>query len=139
MSDSDGGDDLEAIRERKRENLRREAGEDGAATGGTDEPIHVQGADHYRRLLEEHHVVLVDFYADWCGPCKLLEPTVEEVAAESDAAVLKVDIDEHQGLAQEMGVRGVPTLFVYADGEVSDQVVGVKEKAEIESMLRAAA
>ena len=147
MSDSQSDDELDELRERKLEELKRKASgepvptEDGGAAGGTgapDEPIHVEGPEHYRELVQSHDVALVDFYADWCGPCKMIEPAVEQLAAETDAAVLKVDIDAHQGLARDMQVQGVPTLYVYSDGEVAERVVGVKEKHQLRSMIEAA-
>lgn len=95
------------------------------------EPIHIEDADHLSDLVEEHAVVLVDYYADWCGPCKMLEPTVEEIAAETDAVVLKVDIDELQELAQERGIQSVPTLEFYANGEQAERLIGVQDKANL--------
>jgi thioredoxin 1 len=142
MSEGDPEESIEDVRDRKMEELKREAGADGSAgpTGDApDEPIHVESTEHYRELLDAHDLVLVDFYADWCGPCKMIAPVVEELAAETSAAVAKVDIDVHQGLAQDTGVRGVPTLVMYADGEVHDRVVGVQEKAALASMIRSAA
>ncbi|MFB6156135.1 MAG: thioredoxin [Haloferacaceae archaeon] len=99
------------------------------------EPVHVESADHFEELLGEYDVVLVDYHADWCGPCKMLEPTVEEIAAETSAAVLKVDIDELQGLAQQKGIRSVPTLEFYADGERAERVVGVRDKDELVDVI----
>jgi thioredoxin 1 len=128
MSDSE---DIERIRERKREKLAER-------TGAPDEPIHVEGADHLAELLEAHGVALVDFYADWCGPCKMLAPTVAEIAAETEAVVLKVDIDAHQGLAAEYQVQGVPTVYLFDDGEISDRMVGVQDKATLLEKVRAA-
>jgi len=101
------------------------------STGEQTEPIHVEDADHLNELVEEHAVVLVDYYADWCGPCKMLEPTVEEIAAETDAVVLKVDIDELQSLAQERGIQSVPTLEFYANGEQAERLIGVQDKANL--------
>ncbi|XVH31321.1 thioredoxin [Haloferacaceae archaeon DSL9] len=106
------------------------------STQSLAEPIRVESADEFADLIDEHEIVLVDYYADWCGPCKMLEPTVEAVAAESDAAVLKVDIDALRDLAEEKGIRSVPTLEFYRDGESVDRVVGVQEK---ESLLDAIA
>jgi thioredoxin 1 len=88
----------------------------------------VKSQDHLDELVADHDVVLVDFHADWCGPCKMLEPTVEEIAAETDAVVLKVDIDELQDLARDAGVRSVPTLQFYADGEQAKRLIGVQDK-----------
>ena len=80
-------------------------------------------------------VRLKDFYADWCGPCKMLEPTVEELASETDAAVLKVDIDELQDLAKDAGVRSVPTLEFYKNGSKQDSVVGVQDKDDLLAVI----
>ncbi len=103
--------------------------------GKPTEPIHVESAEHLQDLVTSHDVVLVDFWAEWCGPCKMLEPTVEELAAETDAVVLKVDIDEHQDLAREEGIRSVPTLQFYKNGEQVERVIGVQDKADLENVI----
>jgi thioredoxin 1 len=95
------------------------------------EPIHVESEAHLRDLVAENDVVLVDFHADWCGPCKMLEPTVKEIAAETDAVVAKVDIDELQELARNESVRSVPTLQFYAGGERAERFVGVQSKEKL--------
>jgi thioredoxin 1 len=100
----------------------------GMSTAQPGEPIHVESGEHLDELVAEHDVVLVDFHADWCGPCKMLEPTVEEIAAETDVAVLKIDIDELQDVAREAGVRSVPTLQFYKGGEEAKRVIGVQDK-----------
>ena len=97
----------------------------------TAEPIHVEDESHFADLLESNALVLVDYYADWCGPCKMLEPTVEEIAAETEAAVLKVDIDELQEFASSKGIRSVPTLEFYHNGESVDRVIGVQDKDDL--------
>jgi len=78
---------------------------------------------------------LVDFYADWCGPCQMLEPVVESIAADTDATVAKVDVDANQGLAAEYGVRGVPTLVLFADGEPAERLVGMQDEARLRSAI----
>jgi thioredoxin 1 len=140
MSGTDEADDeeLEAIREQKREELLSEEESGGAAGAASGEPIHIDGADHLESVLAEHDVVLADFYADWCGPCKMLAPTIEEIAAEEDATVVKIDIDANQPLAQRFGVRGVPTVHLFRDGEPAEEWVGVKEKGTYVSAIRAA-
>ncbi|WP_435070259.1 thioredoxin [Haloplanus sp. C73] len=105
------------------------------STGEQTEPIHVESADHLSELVEDNAIVLVDYYADWCGPCKMLEPTVEEIAAETDAVVLKVDIDELQELAQDRGIQSVPTLEFYANGEQAERLIGVQDKDTLVSMI----
>ena len=79
--------------------------------------------------------MLADFYADWCGPCQMLEPVVESVAADTDATVATVDVDANQGLAAEHGVRGVPTLLLFADGEPVERLVGMQEEARLRSVI----
>jgi len=105
------------------------------STGEQTEPIHVESAEHLSELVGDNAVVLVDYYADWCGPCKMLEPTVEEIAAETEAVVLKVDIDELQGLAQDRGIQSVPTLEFYANGEQAERLIGVQDKDTLVSMI----
>ncbi len=104
-------------------------------TETTAAPIHVESADHLQQLVGEHDVVLVDYYADWCGPCKMLEPTVEEIATETDAVVAKVDIDELQDLAQKQGIRSVPTLQFYANGAIEQSVIGVQDKSDLVEVI----
>jgi thioredoxin 1 len=143
MSD-DTESERERIRRQKREELLAERGDDsdagshtGTDTGANapDEPVHVGANRSLETVVADHDTVLVDFYADWCGPCQMLEPAVESVAAETDAAVAKVDIDAHQGLAQQHGVRGVPTLVLYRDGEVAERLVGMQDEATLRELV----
>lgn len=126
------------IRERKRREL--EARLDGSADAGgddpsPDEPIVIRDEDHFASIIERYPVVLVDCHAEWCGPCKMLEPTVTGLAAQTDAAVAKVDVDRHHGLAQRLGVRGVPTLLIYANGEIATRFVGVQDEETLASAI----
>ena len=97
----------------------------------TSQPVHVDSPDQFHDLLDQHPRVLVDYYADWCGPCKMLAPTVEEIASEADVTVLKVDIEAHQELASEAGVRSIPTIQFLANGEEAERMVGVHDKSEL--------
>jgi len=92
------------------------------------EPIQLSDPDDFDDLVAQYDVVLVDFYADWCGPCQMMEPAVESIAAETDAAVVKVDVDVHQSLAAEYGVQGIPTLLVFSDGELANRMVGAQSE-----------
>lgn len=127
MSDSEPSS-IDEIKEQKKEQLQ-------SAVATPDEPIHVESQDHFGELIEENDIVLVDFFATWCGPCDMVEPIVEDVAAETDAAVAKVDIDELQGLAAEYNVRSVPTLLLFASGEQAEQLVGVQEKDTLVDLI----
>ena len=144
---SDSSDTLEEIRERKRAELqqRRTGGETAngseAASGSQDavapdEPIHIRDVSHFQEVTDTYDVVLADFYADWCGPCKMLEPIVEELARETDAAMAKVDVDQLQGLAQQYRVQGVPTMVLFGNGDVAERIVGVREKHQLEQLIK---
>lgn len=78
-------------------------------------------------------VVLVDFFATWCGPCKMLAPVIEEIADEADGAfsVYKIDIDEAEDAVMEYGIMSVPTLMIFKDGEEVERMVGALPKATI--------
>ena len=80
--------------------------------------------------------VLLDFYADWCGPCRMLAPTVHEIAEErTDIVVGKINVDEEQELAEQFGVFSIPTLVVLKNGQIANQAAGVRPKAQILAML----
>lgn len=99
------------------------------------EPVHVDAPADLTELVEEYDVVLADFYADWCGPCQMLEPVVEEIAATTGAVVAKVDVDQHQHLAAEYGVQGVPTLFLFAGGEPVQRLVGMQNAENLRNLI----
>jgi thioredoxin 1 len=124
MSDNES---IEEIREQKIEELQSEQGGEAAPA----DPIQIGSSADLSEAVERYDVVLTDFYADWCGPCKMIAPVVEEIAAETDAAVAKVDVDANQQLASEYGVRGVPTLVLFAGGESVEQMVGVQQKGDL--------
>ena len=88
-------------------------------------------------VLKSPTPVLVDFWAEWCGPCKMIAPVLDELASEFDSKVKigKVNIDEHQNLATEYGIRAIPTLLVFKGGQVIEQIVGMRSKRDLKSSL----
>ena len=87
-------------------------------------------------VLEAKETVLVDFWASWCGPCKMIGPIIDQIADErSDVKVCKINVDDEQELAVQFKVMSIPTLMVFKDGKVVNQSLGAKPKAAILAML----
>ena len=92
--------------------------------------------NNFSEIKASEKTVLLDFYADWCGPCRMVGPIVEEIAAErEDITVGKINVDEEQELAMEFGVASIPTLVVMKGGNVVEQSAGARPKAQILAML----
>jgi len=88
-----------------------------------------------KEVLQSSQPTLVDFWAEWCGPCKMLTPILEELAQEYNGRVKigKVNIDDHQMLAAQYGIRSIPTLLLFHQGQVSEQLVGLRSKRELKT------
>jgi len=101
--------------------------------------IEVNEANFQAEVLNSEQPVVVDFWAEWCGPCKMLGPVLDEVASEQSgkAKVAKVNIDQNSALAERFGIRAVPTLLYFSGGEVRKQIVGLASKKAIVSTLEA--
>ena len=103
--------------------------------------IEINEANFEAEVLKSAQPVLVDFWAEWCGPCKMLGPVLDEIATEQSgkAKVVKVNVDTSPALAARFGVQAIPTLLYFAGGEVRDKSVGVQAKKTISSKLEALA
>ena len=103
---------------------------------GTGKVIHVTNETFEELVLESEKTVLLDFWATWCGPCQQIAPVLEEIAQErSDVVICKVNVDEEPELAAQFGVTGIPMLVVMEDGQIVNEAVGARPKAEIEKLL----
>ena len=104
-----------------------------------NEPININEASFEKAVINSPMPVLVDFWAPWCGPCKMIAPLLDEIAKESDGRfrVTKVNVDDDPALMQRFGIRGVPTLLFFSKGEVRDRIVGIAPKKTILEKLDA--
>jgi thioredoxin 1 len=93
--------------------------------------------ENFTEMVGSNKPVLVDYWAEWCGPCKMVAPILEEVASDmSDKLTIgKVDVDENQELAAQLNIMSIPTLVLFKDGEVVDQVIGALSKSQLLSFL----
>ena len=98
--------------------------------------ININNNNFHDEAMHSEKLVLLDFWASWCGPCRMVSPIVDEIAAErSDIKVCKINVDEQPELAARFGVMSIPTLVVMKNGKVINQAVGARPKAQILAML----
>ena len=102
-----------------------------------DNVINATDADFEEKVVNSDVPVLVDFWAPWCGPCRMVGPVLEELAGEyaGKALVVKVNVDEEQGIAGSMGVRSIPTVALFNGGEVKDVLIGARPKGDFAKLI----
>ena len=99
---------------------------------------HINDSEFEEKVLKSNLPVLVDFYADWCAPCKRISPIVEEIAAEEEgkAVVYKVNVDENPDTPARLGISSLPALLFFKDGKEMERIIGVKSKQVISQSLK---
>lgn len=94
--------------------------------------------DEFEKIINESKPTIVDFFATWCGPCKMLSPILEKVEEDSKGEfnIVKIDVDESYDIAKKYGIMSVPTMIIFKDGDEQEKIVGLRQKNQIEDAVR---
>lgn len=94
--------------------------------------------DEFEKIINESKPTIVDFFATWCGPCKMLSPILEKVEEDSKGEfnIVKIDVDESYDVAKKYGIMSVPTMIIFKDGDEQEKIVGLRQKNQIEDAVR---
>lgn len=101
----------------------------------SDSIVEITSKEQFSTIIEENDTILADFKADWCGPCKMMEPIVEDFSEKLDVQVVSVDIDDNNDIASEYQVRAVPTFIIFSEDEVKEQLTGVQQENELRELV----
>ena len=127
-------DDLGKIKEKK---LKEMMGQKKPESKNNDRPV--DGSDeNFDNVINSHPLVMVDFWAEWCGPCKIVSPIIETLAKEYVGKILflKINVDKCPNVASKFGIMSIPTLMIFKEGKVVDQIVGAVPKTLLESKIQ---
>lgn len=130
-------EEVRRINERKLERMMRSGSEPPKEEQGGGQPVELTDAD-FHDVVGRHPVMVVDFWAPWCGPCRVVSPVLEELAGEMAGKVKfgKLNVDENPSTSNEFGIQGIPTILIFKDGEAVDGLVGAAPKSMIEGRIR---
>ena len=103
------------------------------------ETIHLTDTNFDQVLAATEGLAMVDFWAEWCGPCRAIAPVLEELASEAGVTLMKVNVDENHGLAARYGIQSIPTILFFKQGAVVDRVLGAAPRAVLQSVVNARA
>lgn len=132
----DSDDELEAIKQKKLAELQKVAAT-RAMMSGLTEPI-VLTDSNFKSEVAKYPVVLVDFWAPWCGPCRIVSPIIEQLAREYSGKVAfgKVNVDENQTVSASYGIQSIPTIMIFKNGKAVDVMIGALPKAQLEMKIK---
>lgn len=130
-------DEVQKINEKKFEEMLGRTQPTGGSPAGDGKPVELTDAN-FREAVGKHPVVVVDFWAPWRGPCRVVSPVLEELASEmaGKSTFAKVNVDDNPMTSRQFGIQGIPTIMVFKDGEPVDGLVGAAPKQIIEARIR---
>jgi len=133
-------EDLEKVRKKKLEDLMKGISERTKKTGpplqASDKPIDLTD-DTFKKFTENNHLAVIDCWAPWCGPCRFLSPVVEELARDYQGSIAfgKLNVDENQKVARQYGIMSIPTLLIFRNGKMVDQIIGAMPRNMLEPKI----
>lgn len=108
---------------------------DSTPVNRTTDPLEIEDDSEFSKIIDTNDRVLVDFYADWCGPCRMMASTINEIADDIDARVLKVNVDDLPKVASRFGVNSIPTFLAFDHGDVSGRLTGMQDAGALRALI----